>query len=81
MNTYTTTFFADCPNNGVRILYRLEIQTGVVLSVEDIITGVGEVSEGYHEEIADELLQRFGGFQTLTADHHGVTIETSRPHA
>jgi hypothetical protein len=28
--------------------------------------------------VADELLAAFGGVQTLVADHHGVTIETTR---
>lgn len=78
MNTYTTKFFACCPNNQVRIEYRLKIETRDVLSVEDIITGVQLHDEGYHEEIADHLLKRFGGVQTLVADHHGVTIETVR---
>lgn len=78
MNLYSTKFFATCPNNGVRIEYRLSIRTQATLSVEDIITGVEQHGEGYHEEIADQLLERFGGWQTLTADHHGVTIETTR---
>ncbi|MES2958497.1 MAG: hypothetical protein V4792_09925 [Pseudomonadota bacterium] len=78
MNAYTTEFFATCPNNSIRIRYCLRIETREVLSVEDILTGLDLIDEGYHEEIADGLVTRFGGVQTLTADHHGVTIETTR---
>lgn len=78
MNAYTTKFFACCPNNQVRVEYLLRIETRETLSVEDIIAGVQLHDEGYHEEIADALLKRFGGVQKLTADHHGVVIETTR---
>lgn len=78
MNAYTTEFFANCPNNGIRIKYRLRIETREVIPVEQIVARLEAISEGYHEEIADELLQVFKGVQTLTADHHGVTIETVR---
>lgn len=78
MNIYTTDFFANCPNNGIRIKYRLRIETRETIPVEQIIAAVESVSEGFHEEVADEMLQRFGGIQTLVADHHGVTIETQR---
>lgn len=79
MNAYTTQFFANCPNNGLRILYTLRIETTEVISVEQIIAKVEGVGDAYHEELADELLLSLGGKQTLTADHHGVTIETTRP--
>lgn len=78
MNAYSTTFFAVCPNNQVRIEYRIRIETYETLSVESILTAVEEIEEGYHEEIADQLFERFGGVQKLIADHHGVTIETVR---
>lgn len=78
MNAYTTEFFANCPNNGIRIKYRLRIETRYVIPVEQITAKVESISEGFHEEVADELLRTFGGVQTLTADHHGVTIETIR---
>jgi hypothetical protein len=79
VNAYSTEFFANCPNNGIRIRYKLRIEAGeTVIPVEQILAGVELVSEGFHEDIADELLKRFGGLQTLTADHHGVTIETVR---
>ena len=78
MNAYTTEFFTNCPNNGLRIKYRLRIETREIIPVEQITAKVEGISEGYHEEVADELLAAFGGVQTLVADHHGVTIETTR---
>lgn len=80
MNIYTTKFFARCPVNRARIEYELKIQTGNVIQVEDIIDFVETLSEGYHEDVADKLLTRFGGSQVLKAHHHGVDIETIRPH-
>lgn len=78
MNAYTTEFFAACPNNGIRIKYRLRIETRQVLSVEEILAALDATDEGYHEEIADAMAERFGGVQTLTAEHHGILIETTR---
>lgn len=77
-NTYTVRFFADCPNNGARIEYSLCIVTQEVLRVEEIIEATKAHDEGYHEDIADDMFDRFGGEQTLSADHHGVHIETYR---
>lgn len=79
VNRYRTEFFARCPNNGIRVHYRFCIETAAVVRVEDIIAAVDAVKEGFHEEIANNLSRRFGGLQTLTAEHHGVTIETVRP--
>jgi len=80
MNIYTAEFFARCPNNGARVQYKLEIQTGEVIPVESINDALDGIKEGLHESIADELLSSFGGAQTLEAHHHGVTIKTLRPH-
>lgn len=80
MNKYTTNFFAVCPNNGIRIAYELTITTGCVLRAEDILAEVGEIKTGFHESIADQLIEAMGGSQVLKADHHGVRIETIRPH-
>lgn len=80
MNSYSTKFFCRCPNNDVRIEYALRIETRSTLSVEAIIDGI-EIDTGdqrYHEELADLLVERFGGIQTLVAEHHGVRIETTR---
>lgn len=78
MNIYRTSFYANCPTNGVRILYSLQISTREIIPVEQIVSAVESISEGFHEEIADELLQKFGGMQKLEAEHHGVHIETLR---
>lgn len=77
MNAYTVEFFACCPNNGIRIKYRLRIETTDVIPVEQI-AAVVDTEDGFHEEIADRMLARFGGRQVMTADHHGVQIETTR---
>lgn len=78
MNAYSTKFFANCPNNGIRIEYSLRIETRDQIMVEDILSALDAIGEGFHEEIADDLLKRFGGVQKLVADHHGVTVETTR---
>lgn len=80
-NTYTTEFFANCPNNGIRIKYRLRIESPIPISVEQITAAVEATGEGFHEDIADAFAQRLRGYQVLTADHHGVTIETTRQGA
>jgi hypothetical protein len=80
MNTYTTRFWARCPANQQVIDYTLRISTGEMILVERIRGVVEAIKEGYHEEIADEIQREFGGSQTLTATHHGVDIETIRPH-
>lgn len=79
MNSYLTEFFAQCPNNGQRIKYSLRIDSMAMIAVEQITAAIENVADAYHEEIADSLHAQFGGRQTLTADHHGVTIQTTRP--
>ena len=78
LNTYTTEFFAICPENNIRVHYKWRVETDTVLKVEDLIDEVNLHSRGYHEEIADQLQRSFGGKQNLTAFHHGVLIETTR---
>ena len=79
MNRYRTVFFAVCPANDVRVEYHLEIVTGERLMVEDILSAVGAMTRGFHEDFADQLQQQLGGSQVLKAEHHGVEIETVRP--
>lgn len=76
MNVYTTTFYATCPVNGKWIEYRLRIEHSQMIRVEELIDSLPR--DGFHEDIADNLFARFGGVQTLTAEHHGVHIATSR---
>lgn len=67
MNEYEVEFFARCPENGVRIKYSLQIRTNIVVPVENILTAVGSLTDGYHEAFAERL-----------ADHHGCKITTHR---
>ena len=78
MNIYTTEFFCKCPTNNVRIKYELEIQTTDVIFVELILEFLDKINNQYHENIADLLLNKFGGKQQLIAYHHGVVIKTER---
>lgn len=80
MNVYTARFFAQCPNNDVWVSYELVVHTGEVIKVESILDAVHAIRRGFHEDIADSLLALFGGTQVLKAHHHGVDIETTRPH-
>lgn len=78
MNTYRVEFFKLCSTNGVRISYSLRIETQRTILVEDLLAAVEAPGAQYHEDLADALVRRFGGRQTLTAMHHGVHIETER---
>lgn len=78
MNAYSIKFFANCPNNGIRIEYHLRIESETTIRVENIITEVERVEDQFHEEIATQLAQALPGKHTLTAAHHGVLIETTR---
>lgn len=81
LNVYTTEFFARCPTNGIRVKYALRIEVTNTIPVEAIIDRIEKIREGFHEAIADELFAAFRGKQILTADHHGVHIETVRSAA
>lgn len=83
MNAYTLKFFAPCPTNDVRIEYRWRLELAHVAQVEDLISHAESYARHpvYHEALADDLWRKYGGRQVLTADHHGVTIETHRPSA
>jgi hypothetical protein len=78
MNKYKVDFFSLCPENKIRIHYLLVIEIESVVSVEELLSCVSSYHLCYHEEIADDLHSRFGGKQTIVAEHHGVTIETTR---
>lgn len=77
-NIYRHQFIAECPNNGKSIVYSLTIETDKTVMVEHITTACSLIKQGYHEDIADTLHQALGGFQLITAHHHGVDIETHR---
>jgi hypothetical protein len=78
MNKYTTKFIALCPINNKQIVYQLEIKHSEQIMIEKILEEVGKYTSAFHERIADELFTLFGGEQTLTANHHGVVIQTER---
>jgi hypothetical protein len=78
MNKYSTKFVALCPVNNKPITYQLEIKHTEKILVEDILETINKFVSGFHESIADKLLEKFGGEQTLIANHHGVTIQTER---
>lgn len=77
-NIYRHQFIAECPNNAKPIVYSLTIETDQPVMVEHILTACCLMRRGYHEDFADQLHARFGGLQVITANHHGVDIETRR---
>lgn len=82
-NVYRQRFTAPCCNNGLVVIYDLEIETESdrFIMVEDIQAACVEAAalpKPYHENIADFLLGRFGGWQVIRAHHHGTDIETRR---
>lgn len=81
MNKYTLNFVAQCPVNGQHIDYRLILSANRPIFVEDISALCGEAAalpKPYHENIADFLYEKLGGYQEIAAFHHGVLIETTR---
>lgn len=78
VNIYQHTFVATCPSDGESIIYRLEIKAPKVIMVEHIRTATALIKKGYHEQIADQLHDRFGGEQLIVATHQGVEIQTLR---
>lgn len=81
MNIYRHEFWTKCPNNGQLIGYKFELQTSERFMVERIVEDCKRFKEGFHEDIADQLLKMYGGHQVLKAFHHGVEIETFRSNA
>ncbi|WP_313644886.1 hypothetical protein [Pseudomonas sp.] len=77
-NTYRHSFTATCPGDGEVIVYNLEIRSQTMIRVEHIKTATALIKQGWHEQIADELAERFGGDQVIKAVHQGVEIETVR---
>lgn len=79
MNKYSFKFKATCPNDNKNIDYFLVIKTEKMIYVEELVDHIKKhCSEGFHENIADDLYCLFGGNQKLTATHQGVLIETFR---
>lgn len=78
LNIYRHQFVSTCPNNDKPIIYALMIESHTMIHVEHVVTAVALHKCAFHEAIADDLFERFGGHQVLTAHHHGVDIETRR---
>lgn len=78
MNIYRHSFIATCPSDGDAIVYSLEIRSLQMIRVEHIKTATALIKQGWHEQIADDLAERFGGDQVIKAVHQGVEIETVR---
>jgi len=79
MNKYTYQFISACPANGEHIVYLLDIVSEHMIHVEKIKTACALHRIGYHESIADSLADTFKDcLQVLSANHHGVQIETIR---
>ena len=78
MNKYAYQFAATCPANGDLIIYFIVIETEKRIFVEHIKTACAMWARGYHEDIADSLFKQLGGRQVISANHHGVEIETIR---
>lgn len=77
-NTYRHTFTAACPADGEVIFYSLEIRSLAMILVEHIKTTTALIKQGWHEQIADQLAESFGGDQVIKAVHQGVEIKTVR---
>ena len=78
MNKYETKFRNQCPTNSLVIDYYLVIEHDRKILVEDLTECLSKMMPSYHETIADYLVDKFGGKQTLRAMHHGVLITTER---
>ncbi len=78
MNRYDRHFTAQCPTDGVTIAYHLTIKTNADIMVEAILEACHFSEPVYHEVIANQLAERFGGKQKLRALHQGVHITTKR---
>lgn len=78
MNRYKVKFHATCPVNGDAIEYSLTIESFKMIEVESIMHFLSGCKQGFHEDFADKLHQKFGGKQIMTAVHGAVCIETER---
>lgn len=77
-NEYNFNFRMKCPNNGKPVEYRASIIASCIIPVEEIADFLRDMTEGYHEDNADLLYDRFGGNQVIVANHHGITVKTVR---
>lgn len=78
MNKYSIKFELSCPNNDQRIAYQASIETDRTIMAENLYGYFASLASAFHEDLADQAYERFGGRQTIRAHHHGVDIETVR---
>ena len=76
MNEYRYKFTMECPSDGALIDYTLLIIGTAMVMAEDLVAACKD--RDYQEPMADRLHARFGGYQVITASHHGVHITTTR---
>lgn len=77
-NKYTYRFNVKCPNDNKIICYKVKIKTNELIFVEDIVKKCKSIETGFQEDIANQLMMEFGGVQTITAVHNGVSVRTFR---
>ena len=77
MNIYGYTFMCKCPNDDAEIEYTLLIQHDEMILVEDIIKAC-KFPASYQEEIADKLRKLLPGKISVSAEHQGVEVTTTR---
>lgn len=80
MNIYKANFSCSCIKNGDVINYLWVLRTHRIILVEDIESSLQKISihPAFHEKIADDLYQLFGGHQVIVARHREIEIETIR---
>ena len=80
MNTYETTFTVKCPNDSESVKYKLLVESDDLIFVEDINAAIRVVESfgGFHEKIADYIYTRSQCRLTITAEHQGVKVTTTR---
>lgn len=78
LNIYKHSFWATCPVDAARIKYHLQIESEHKIIAEQIEQECLFSEPAFHEDIADKMLTKFSGRQTLAAVHGSVAIETIR---
>ena len=77
MNIYGYSFFVKCPNDDADIEYTLMIKHDQMILVVDIIKAC-KFPPSYQEEIADKLRDLLPGNISISAEHQGVEVVTTR---
>ncbi|TXG99913.1 MAG: hypothetical protein E6R08_00330 [Nevskiaceae bacterium] len=78
LNFYTVKFQAVCPADGTSIDYAASISSAAMIRVEEIVLFTSAIAEGFQEDIADQLYERFSSTLCLKGIHQGVLITSFR---